>query len=89
MVEGLEGRGRSSWRSERLPCAPAHRGVAIGRTRLRPGRRPTFGDTQEVILRTYSHLMPDDEDRVREIMDRFLEPQSGASSAPDVPRVAR
>ena len=42
-----------------------------------------------MILRTYSHLMPDDEDRVREIMDRFLEPQSGASSAPDVPRVAR
>jgi integrase len=48
-----------------------------------------LGDTQEVILRTYSHFMPDDEDRAREIMDRFLEPLSGASSAPDVPRVAR
>jgi integrase len=48
-----------------------------------------LGDTQEVILRTYSHFMPDDEDRAREIMDRFLEPLSGSSSAPDVPRVAR
>lgn len=48
-----------------------------------------LGDTQEVILRTYSHFMPDDEDRAREIMDRLLEPLSGASSAPGCARVAR
>ena len=47
-----------------------------------------LGDTQEVILRTYGHFMPDDEDRAREIMDAFLEPLSGGSSAPDVPRAA-
>lgn len=48
-----------------------------------------LGDTQEVILRTYSHFLAKDEDRAREIMDAFLEPLSGASSAPDVPRLAR
>ena len=35
-----------------------------------------LGDTQEVILRTYSHFMPDDDDRAREIMDAFLAPLS-------------
>jgi integrase len=48
-----------------------------------------LGDTQEVILRTYSHFMARDEDRAREIMDAFLEPLETAGSAPDVPRVAR
>jgi hypothetical protein len=48
-----------------------------------------LGDTQEVILRTYSHFMPDDEDRSREIMDAFLQSLSSASSAPDVAQVAR
>jgi integrase len=48
-----------------------------------------LGDTQEVILRTYSHFMPDDENRAREILDRFLEPLSGVACAPDVPRAAR
>ena len=42
-----------------------------------------LGDTQEVILRTYSHFMSDDKDQARETMDRFLEPLSGGSSAPE------
>jgi integrase len=47
-----------------------------------------LGDTQEVILRTYNHCMAKDEDRAREIMDKFLAPLSGSSCAPDVPGVA-
>ncbi len=48
-----------------------------------------LGDTQEVILRTYSHFMAKDEDRAREIMDAFLEPLENGSCAPEVPRLAR
>jgi len=50
-----------------------------------------LGDTQEVILRTYSHFLPDDEDRARQVMDAFLAPLSGADEspcAPDVPGAA-
>jgi hypothetical protein len=47
-----------------------------------------LGDTQEGILRTYSHFMAKDEDRTREIMDAFLEPLSDTACAPDVPRAA-
>jgi integrase len=47
-----------------------------------------LGDTQEVILRTYSHFMPDDADRAREIMDRFLEPLSGAKPEHAGPQIA-
>ena len=36
-----------------------------------------LGDTQEVVLRTYSHFMPDDEDRAREIMNAFFAPPTG------------
>ncbi len=46
-----------------------------------------LGDTQEVILRTYSHFLPD-EDRAHEIMDRFLEPLSSEACASNVPRAA-
>lgn len=51
-----------------------------------------LGDTQEVILRTYSHFLPGDEDRARAIMDDWM---TGAldsgetASAPDVPQAAR
>ena len=48
-----------------------------------------LGDTQEVLVRVYSHFLPDDEDRARAIMDWFLEPLSAAPSALDVPRAAR
>jgi integrase len=40
-----------------------------------------LGDTQEIVLRTYSHFMPDDEDRAREIMNAFFGP-AGRSNAP-------
>lgn len=45
-----------------------------------------LGDTLEVVLKTYAHFLPDDDDRARVIMDLFFEP---GSSALDVPRVAR
>jgi integrase len=36
-----------------------------------------LGDTQEVVLNTYSHFMPDDDDRAREIMNAFFLSDSG------------
>ena len=33
-----------------------------------------LGDTKEVVLKTYAHFMPDDEDRAREIMNAFFAP---------------
>ncbi len=45
-----------------------------------------FGDTIEVVMTTYAHFMPGDDDRARAAMDLFYEP---GSSAPDVPRAAR
>jgi len=56
---------------------------------LNPAKVAAFlGDTLEVVLGTYAHFLPDDDDRVRSIMDLFFEPGT-ASSAPDVPRAAR
>jgi hypothetical protein len=47
-----------------------------------------FGDTKEVVLATYAHFMPDDDDRAREIMNAFFSPVSegpgDASCATDV-----
>jgi integrase len=51
-----------------------------------------LGDTQEVVLRTYSHFMPGDDDRARDIMDAFFaaaEDADQAASAPDVPGARR
>jgi hypothetical protein len=39
-----------------------------------------LGDTQQTVLDTYSHLMPDDTDRGRRAMDQFF-----LGSALDVP----
>jgi integrase len=39
-----------------------------------------LGDTQEVVLRTYSHFMPDDEDKAREIMNAFFGPAARANA---------
>ena len=33
-----------------------------------------LGDTKEVVLKTYAHFMPDDDDRAREIMNAFFRP---------------
>ena len=33
-----------------------------------------LGDTKEVVLATYPHFMPDDDDRAREIMNAFFAP---------------
>ena len=32
-----------------------------------------LGDTKEVVLATYAHFLPDDDDRAREIMNAFFE----------------
>jgi integrase len=41
-----------------------------------------LGDTKEVVLATYAHFMPDDDDRAREIMNAFFE---GSGEAPCEP----
>jgi integrase len=41
-----------------------------------------LGDTQQVVLSTYSHFMPDDDDRARDIMNAFFAvPESPAEAA--------
>jgi integrase len=42
-----------------------------------------LGDTKQVVLATYAHFLPSDDDRAREIMTAFFE----GSCAPDVPEV--
>ena len=48
-----------------------------------------LGDTKEVVLATYAHFLPDDDDHAREIMNAFFEPlpegAGHASCAPVVP----
>ena len=48
-----------------------------------------LGDTKEVVLATYAHFMPDDDDRAREIMNAFFRrPSEGSgdgSCAANVP----
>ena len=44
-----------------------------------------LGDTQEVILATYSHFMPSDDDRARAIMEEFLAPLAERPSALTIP----
>jgi integrase len=42
-----------------------------------------LGDTKEVVLATYAHFMPDDDDRAREIMNAFFVlAREGADHAP-------
>jgi len=45
-----------------------------------------LGDTQEVVLATYSHFVPGDEDRARLAMEHFWADPEDTASAPDVPR---
>ena len=45
-----------------------------------------LGDTQGVVLRTYSHFMPADEDRAREIMNAFFSAPAESADAPRTPR---
>jgi hypothetical protein len=41
-----------------------------------------LGDAKEVVLATYAHFMPDDDDRAREIMNAFPAPtREGADRA--------
>jgi integrase len=86
-----------AWKAAGIPAGPANGCHVLRHTAasawlsagLGLARAASYlGDTQEVLLRVYSHFLPDDEDRAREIMDRFLEPLSGTPCAPDVPEVA-
>jgi integrase len=45
-----------------------------------------LGDTKEVVLATYAHFMPDDDDRARETMNAFFEEPGEASCATGVQR---
>jgi hypothetical protein len=44
-----------------------------------------LGDTKEVVLATYAHFMPDDDDRAREIMNAFFARPGKAPTIPHVP----
>jgi integrase len=44
-----------------------------------------LGDTKEVVLATYAHFLPSDDDRARDAMNAFF----SGSCAPDVPREAQ
>jgi integrase len=48
-----------------------------------------LGDTQQVVLNTYSHFMPGDDDRARELIDAFFAEPEAEPSARDVPRASR
>jgi integrase len=48
-----------------------------------------LGDTKKMVLATYAHFLPDDDDRAREIMNRFFRTADDGSSAPDVPSEGR
>jgi ABC-type sugar transport system substrate-binding protein len=43
-----------------------------------------LGDTKEVVLATYAHFMPDDDDRARGFMNAFFEEPCEASCAAGV-----
>lgn len=44
-----------------------------------------LGDTQAVVLKTYSHFMPQDEDRARDILNGFFAPRNRRADAPRMP----
>jgi len=51
-----------------------------------------LGDTKEVVLSTYAHFMPEDDDQARTVMKAFfgaLEAAKNEASAPNVPGAAR
>ena len=54
-------------------------GVALAKVAALPG------DTQEVVLSTYSHFLPGDEDRARLVMEQFWAAAETVLSAPDAP----
>ena len=47
-----------------------------------------LGDTKEVVLATYAHFLPDDDNRARQIMNGFFKVTDDSSSALDVPSEA-
>jgi len=51
-----------------------------------------LGDTKEIVLSTYAHFMPEDDNQARAVMRMFfgaLEGTGSGQGAPDVPGVAR
>ncbi len=67
------GRGPGAGPAERLPRPAAHRGVRLLSAGLSLAKVAAYlGDTKEVVLATYAHFMPDDDDRAREIMNAFF-----------------
>jgi integrase len=46
-----------------------------------------LGDTKEVVLATYAHFMPSDDDRARDAMGAFFAGPAASSCASDVPGV--
>ena len=84
-MAGIADRGRSNG-CHVLRHTAASQWLSAG---LNPSKVAAYlGDTVEIVLKTYAHFLPDDDDRARAIMDIFFG-ASADSSAPDVPQAAR
>jgi integrase len=94
--EAFNGPWRAAWAKAGIPDRGRLNGCHVLRhtaasqwlsAGLNPAKVAAYlGDTLEVVLKTYAHFLPDDDDRARAIMDLFFDP---GSSALDVPRAAR
>ncbi len=90
-VAGRVGQGRDPRPrpDERDARAQAHGRVGVAIRRVGLAEVAAYlGDTQAVVLSTYSHFMPAQDNRARDAMRAFFAPAK-ASCAPDVPRAAR
>ena len=47
-----------------------------------------LGDTKEVVLATYAHFLPSDDDLAREIMDGFFSRRVAGEDAPEMTSIA-
>jgi len=82
---------RKAWRAAAVPDRPRKNGNHVTRHTfaselLSKGLSlakvaALLGDTQEVVLSTYSHFMPGDDDRARAIMNAYFSPKPGTSEA--------
>ena len=83
---GITDRGRANgWHVMRHTAASQWLSAGVN-----PAKVAAFlGDTIDVVMKTYAHFMPGDDDRARAAMDAFFEPPEIAASALDVPRLGR
>lgn len=90
---------RKAWLAAGVPDAGRHNGMHVLRHTaasqwLSKGLNVAkvadyLGDTVAVVLKTYAHWMPEDDNLGRAIMDGFLDPSGEASAASERPSSAR